>query len=366
MTPELERYLKAATRGLWGKKKLEVREELEAHILERAHKHELLGLEHQKALSNAIQELGNARIINHKMTEVYTMPTIRVGFLVSALFVGAMTMLLSSSIAQVSVSAILGQDNTVFRLFLNADSFASNLREAGFRVEQSKQGFELVLNDKRAYIPWTKFNSRAVQGQRELDIYNAFGALQRAGIRIEQVNNLEKLSFRINGKDMTLNANSEIARAWNLMNARCWAFSYLVTRQNPIGGALQALESKAPLNAFLEGKRPDLAGKIITVIAFRQEPGKTSLLQYSAIQQVEADGYFQVSLPDGTYVMATPDKTGFQKRNGNFEIARGNKGVLIVGVRQPDWVISSPQSHRFVKFNNDVITLKPGQWTHLK
>ena len=366
MTTELERYLKAATRGLWGQKKLEVREELEAHILERAHKHELLGLEHQQATSNAIHELGDARDMNLKMMEVHTMPMIRSGFLISALFVGAMTVLLSSSIAQVSVSAVLGQDNTVFRLFLNADSFASNLQKAGFRVEQSDRGFDLVLNDKRAHIPWTKFNSRAIQGQRELDIYNAFGALQRAGIHIEQVNNLEKLAFRINDKKMTLNANSETARAWNLTNAQRWAFSYLVTRQNPIGGALQALESKAPLNAFLEGKRPDLAGKIITVIAFRQKPGKTGLLQYSAIQQVEANGHFQVSLPDGTYVVATPNKTGFEKHNGNLEITRGNKGVLIVGVRQPDWVISSPQSHRFVKFNNEVVRLEPGHWTHLK
>ena len=366
MTTKLEQYLKAATRGLWGKKKLEVREELEAHILERAHKHELLGLEHQQAISNAIHELGDARAINHKMMEVHAMPIIRSGFLISALFVGAMTVLLSSSIAQVSVSAILGQDNTVFRLFLKADSFASNLQEAGFRVEQSDQGFELVLNEKRAYIPWTKFNSRAVQGQRELDIYNAFGALQKAGIRIEQINNLKKLAYRINGKIITLHVNSEIARGWNLSHAQRWAFSYLVTRQNPIGGALQALESKAPLNAFLEGKRPDLAGKIITVIAFKQEPGKPSLLQYSAIQQVKANGHFQVSLPDGTYVVATPNISGFQKRNGNLEITQGNKSVLIVGVRQPDWVISSPQSHRFVKFNNEVVTLKPGHWTHLK
>jgi hypothetical protein len=70
MTP-LEQYLKNATRGLWGKQKLEVREELESHILERAHKHELLGLTREDAISKSMQELGNARVINHHMMEVY-------------------------------------------------------------------------------------------------------------------------------------------------------------------------------------------------------------------------------------------------------------------------------------------------------
>jgi hypothetical protein len=68
---ELEDYLRVATRGLWGKRKLEVREELEAHVLERAYKHELLGLAREDAISISIQELGNARVINFHMMEVY-------------------------------------------------------------------------------------------------------------------------------------------------------------------------------------------------------------------------------------------------------------------------------------------------------
>jgi hypothetical protein len=61
---ELENYLKTATRGLWGKRKLEVREELENHILERAHRHELLGLTREEAISKSVRELGSARAIN--------------------------------------------------------------------------------------------------------------------------------------------------------------------------------------------------------------------------------------------------------------------------------------------------------------
>jgi ADP-glucose pyrophosphorylase len=68
---DLENYLRITTRGLWGKRKLEIQEELEAHILERAHKHELLGLTRENAITKSIQELGNAQAINRKMMEVY-------------------------------------------------------------------------------------------------------------------------------------------------------------------------------------------------------------------------------------------------------------------------------------------------------
>jgi hypothetical protein len=73
---QLEKYLNNATRGLFGKQKLEVREELEAHVLERVRKHELSGLPREAAILKTLEELGNARAINQKMTEVHTMPTL--------------------------------------------------------------------------------------------------------------------------------------------------------------------------------------------------------------------------------------------------------------------------------------------------
>jgi hypothetical protein len=71
---KLEHYLKTAIQGLWGKKKLEVREELENHVLERAHKHKLSGLTREAAILKTLEELGNARAISYKMTEVHTVP----------------------------------------------------------------------------------------------------------------------------------------------------------------------------------------------------------------------------------------------------------------------------------------------------
>jgi hypothetical protein len=69
---ELEHYLKTATRGLWGKRKLEVREELAAHVLERARKHELLGLSREDAISKSLSELGPAQVIRSGLQRTYS------------------------------------------------------------------------------------------------------------------------------------------------------------------------------------------------------------------------------------------------------------------------------------------------------
>jgi hypothetical protein len=75
MTP-LEQYLKNATRGIWGKRKLEILEELESDITERAKKFELGGLSRDQAVQQAILELGDADAVNNGMKGIYVMPTI--------------------------------------------------------------------------------------------------------------------------------------------------------------------------------------------------------------------------------------------------------------------------------------------------
>ena len=68
---QLEQFLKTATRGLWGNRKLEVREELEAHVLERARKHELLGLSRDDAILKSLAELGPATVIRSGLQRTY-------------------------------------------------------------------------------------------------------------------------------------------------------------------------------------------------------------------------------------------------------------------------------------------------------
>jgi hypothetical protein len=102
MNGDLERYLRQATRGLWGKKRLEVREELSTHILERARKHELEGASREAAIQLAIAELGDARTIRAGMIGVHTMPKALTGAGLMSIAAVGVAVLLSVSSAQVT------------------------------------------------------------------------------------------------------------------------------------------------------------------------------------------------------------------------------------------------------------------------
>jgi hypothetical protein len=67
----LEHFLNRATRGLRGQNRLEVREELEAHVLERANKHEVSGLARDAAIDQAVKELGRPETLALSFQDVH-------------------------------------------------------------------------------------------------------------------------------------------------------------------------------------------------------------------------------------------------------------------------------------------------------
>ena len=97
---EVERYLSRATRGLWGRKREEVREELEAHIQERVMAYRIAGLGEQDATERTLQEFGHPREVSAGMARIYALPTL---FEMSLLAVAACVLVVtlsSSSLAQ--------------------------------------------------------------------------------------------------------------------------------------------------------------------------------------------------------------------------------------------------------------------------
>jgi len=74
MNREVERYLRRATRGLWGQKKREVEEELMAHISGRLNAHLIAGLDEIVALQKTLEELGSPEEVNSGMTTLYLTP----------------------------------------------------------------------------------------------------------------------------------------------------------------------------------------------------------------------------------------------------------------------------------------------------
>ena len=73
---DIERYLRSATRGLWGRKRREVREELAAHIEERTVAFRLAGLSEEDAVERSLREMGEPGEVSEGMTRIYTLPTL--------------------------------------------------------------------------------------------------------------------------------------------------------------------------------------------------------------------------------------------------------------------------------------------------
>ena len=71
---KVERYLQRATRGLWGRRRGEVREELAAHIEERVMSYRLAGLGEAEAVERTLREMGEPGEVSVGMTKLYTAP----------------------------------------------------------------------------------------------------------------------------------------------------------------------------------------------------------------------------------------------------------------------------------------------------
>lgn len=96
----IEGYLRKSTRGLWGKKRAEVREELSSHIQGRVHAHLVGGLCESDAIEKTLIELGHPSNVNAGMARLYTLPVVAGSGLMLAMCSALVVVLLSGSTAQ--------------------------------------------------------------------------------------------------------------------------------------------------------------------------------------------------------------------------------------------------------------------------
>jgi hypothetical protein len=98
----LERYLNLATRGLWGRKKLEIRRELDGNIREMALEYSIAGMNETESIQRALEEFGAPQKVSVGMSKVYFVPSM-IRNLVIALTVSSLTVsVFNSSNAQVT------------------------------------------------------------------------------------------------------------------------------------------------------------------------------------------------------------------------------------------------------------------------
>ncbi len=95
-----EQYVRLATRGLWGRRRLEVKEELMTHIEDRTTVHRIAGMREGDALERTLQELGHPREVREGMVQLYTLPTLLGSGALLASVCAVLVVLFSSSLAQ--------------------------------------------------------------------------------------------------------------------------------------------------------------------------------------------------------------------------------------------------------------------------
>lgn len=74
MTRDTDRYLRRATRGLWGKRRHEAVLELRAAIEDKIYRATLLGLDQHEAERRALRDLGDPHHIARELSKVHTLP----------------------------------------------------------------------------------------------------------------------------------------------------------------------------------------------------------------------------------------------------------------------------------------------------
>ena len=76
MNSEVDVYLRKATRGLWGRKKRDVREELATHIEGRVNAHRIGGLDEDTAVQRTLAELGRPGQVSSGMMRLHAGPSL--------------------------------------------------------------------------------------------------------------------------------------------------------------------------------------------------------------------------------------------------------------------------------------------------
>ncbi len=157
----LETYLKAATKGLYGRKKLEVKTEIEGNIKELALEYQISGWSEQQAILQAILDFGEARVLNAEMVKVHTMPKIIKAVLLAGLISSVALVGISSSLAEILTSSV-GPYPTCPQVFypttkvgdcspesawMRLSDFATDVTKAGGEFAPTKIGFIVKFPD---------------------------------------------------------------------------------------------------------------------------------------------------------------------------------------------------------------------------
>jgi hypothetical protein len=111
----LEQFLLRATRGLWGRKRLEVMAELRGSVEARVWKLECQGKTPEHALETALLEMGKPHHISTGLMRIHTMPKVLQNTVLFGLFLASSLTLFNISKAQVDVAVFPAYSDQITR-----------------------------------------------------------------------------------------------------------------------------------------------------------------------------------------------------------------------------------------------------------
>lgn len=130
---QTEQYLRAATRGVWGRARRELQTELQGHIEERVAEFRLGGLGVEEAEQRTLRELGTPVRVSGGMLGVHTVPALGKAGALSVLLATALLTALPQGLAQ--VKSIYGNITNVGpSSYLNFQQLMDAIRTAGGEI----------------------------------------------------------------------------------------------------------------------------------------------------------------------------------------------------------------------------------------
>jgi len=170
---DAEQFIRRATRGLWGKRRVEAQGELRSHIYERTQYHLQLGSNEQDALTRTLRDLGDPRAVHLGLLRIHSLPLLMTLALMGAVVTGVV-----STLVQAKPIVIQGGSH-----------FVQDGRHQFERVD----GVYVRLSDLKAALPRTAHLTRIQIGLavylpgmvRPITLLNMVGSILQQGSNAE-------------------------------------------------------------------------------------------------------------------------------------------------------------------------------------
>lgn len=152
MTPT-RHYVRAATRGLWGKRRRELQTELNGHIAVRIHELRLAGLSGAEAEQQTLRELGAPGEVRTGMLSVHTLPALGKGSLAAIMAATLLIGTLPHSSAQIN-GLFSSSPRYLPTAYVNLQQLQTEIIQSGGTLTRTAKGIAVTFPGMpRADIP---------------------------------------------------------------------------------------------------------------------------------------------------------------------------------------------------------------------